>query len=109
VQFSWPGNVRQLSNVCLRLVTHAKAGARIELADIERLQPDVLSGPRNTSPEAALEGEETTYGEAFRAFKRRLILDRLRRHGGIAAEAAASLRISSPTFYRYWSDARRVR
>jgi DNA-binding NtrC family response regulator len=109
VQFSWPGNVRQLSNVCLRLVTHAKPGAWIDVAAIERLQPDVLAGPRNPSPEAALEAEAMSYGEAFRSFKRRLILDRLRRHGGRAADAAASLRISSPTFYRYWSEARRAR
>ena len=109
VQFSWPGNVRQLSNVCLRLVTHAKPGTWIDVAAIERLQPDVLAGPRNPSPEAALETDDTSYGEAFRSFKRRLILDRLRRHGGSAADAAASLRISSPTFYRYWSEARRVR
>ena len=109
IQSAWPGNVRQLSNVCLCLVTHAKPGAWIDVADIRRLQPEVLSGPRNPSPEAVLEDEDMTYGEAFRIFKRRLILDRLRRHGGRAADAAASLKLSSPTFYRYWSDARRVR
>jgi transcriptional regulator with GAF, ATPase, and Fis domain len=50
LQFSWPGNVRQLSNVCLCLVTHAPPGAWIELADIRRLQPDVLSGPAEPEP-----------------------------------------------------------
>jgi DNA-binding NtrC family response regulator len=95
---------------CLCLVTHAKPGAWIDVEDIRRLQPDVLAGPRNPSPEAGLEGnDDVSYGEAFRSFKRRLILDRLRRSGGSAADAAASLQISGPTFYRYWSDARRVR
>jgi transcriptional regulator with GAF, ATPase, and Fis domain len=107
--FSWPGNVRQMSNVCLRLVTHARPGAWIDVADILRLQPEVLSGPRSSTPEAGLENGDISYGEAFRLFKNRLILDRLRRHGGSAAGAAASLRVSGPTFYRYWSDARRVR
>jgi transcriptional regulator with PAS, ATPase and Fis domain len=107
--FSWPGNVRQLSNACLCLVTHAQPGAWIDVADIRRLQPEVLSGPRNPSPEAGLENEDISYGEAFRLFKSRLILDRLRRHGGSAAGAAASLKVPGPTFYRYWSDARRVR
>jgi transcriptional regulator with PAS, ATPase and Fis domain len=39
-QFAWPGNVRQLSNVCLCLVTHAAPGAWIDVADIRRL-PEV--------------------------------------------------------------------
>jgi DNA-binding NtrC family response regulator len=47
------------------------------------------------------------YAEAVRAFRRGLVLARLREHRGSAAAAAASLRISAPTFYRYWSDARR--
>jgi transcriptional regulator with PAS, ATPase and Fis domain len=111
LQFSWPGNVRQLSNACLCLVTHARPGAWIDVEDIRRLQPEVLAGPRNPGPEAGLEdgSEDVSYGEAFGSFKRRLVLDRLRRHGGSAADAAASLQISIPTFYRYWSDARRVR
>jgi DNA-binding NtrC family response regulator len=104
-RFAWPGNVRQLSNVCLCLVTHAAAGAWIDVADIERLQPDVLAGPHNPHPEAS--PDDVTYGLALRTFRRNLILERLRRHGGRVSEAAASLGISGPTFYRYWSNARR--
>jgi transcriptional regulator with GAF, ATPase, and Fis domain len=107
-QFAWPGNVRQLSNVCLCLVTHAAPGAWIDAADIRRLQPEVLSGPQNPHPEACLEDESVTYGHALRTFRRKLILECLRRHGGSVIEAAASLGISSPTFYRYWSDAKRA-
>jgi transcriptional regulator with PAS, ATPase and Fis domain len=107
LQFSWPGNVRQLANVCSCRVTHAAPGAWIDVDDMRRLCPDVLSGPRNPNPEAYLESEDATYSEAIRAFRKRLILDRLRRHGGSAVEAAASLKISGPTFYRYWSDAKR--
>jgi len=106
LQFSWPGNVRQLSNVCSCLVTHTPPGAWIDVADIRRLRPDVLSGPKNPHPEAYLESGDATYGDALRAFRKKVILDRLRQHGS-AYEAAASLKISGPTFYRYWMDAKR--
>jgi transcriptional regulator with PAS, ATPase and Fis domain len=54
-----------------------------------------------------LESEDATYRDALRAFRKKLILDRLRKHGNKALEAAASLKISGPTFYRYWMDAKR--
>ena len=93
--------------MCSVLVTHASPGAMIDVEDIRRLCPYVLVGPRNPNPEAYLESEDAAYSEAIRAFRKRLILDRLRRHGGSAVEAAASLKISGPTFYRYWADAKR--
>ncbi len=107
LQYSWPGNVREVNNVCSCLVTHAPPGAWLDVPDIRRLQPEVLMGPRNPNPEAYLENEEANYSEALRAFRKRLILDRLRRHGNSAVEAAASLDISATTFYRYWQDAKR--
>jgi DNA-binding NtrC family response regulator len=99
--------VRELGNVCSSLVTHTSPGAWIDVADIRRLRPDVLSGPKNPNPEAYIEAEGVTYSEALRAFRKKLIFDRLRRHGNSAFEAAASLEISGPTFYRYWMDAKR--
>jgi transcriptional regulator with PAS, ATPase and Fis domain len=54
-----------------------------------------------------LESENTNYREALRAFRKKLILDRLRQHGNSAFEAAASLKISRATFFRYWTDAKR--
>lgn len=108
LQYAWPGNVRQLNNVCMCLVTHAAPGAWIDVADIQALRPEVLAGPKSLNPKAYLEDERVTYGEAIRIFRRTLILDRLSRYSGRAAEAAASLGISEPTFYRYWSDAKRL-
>lgn len=108
LQYSWPGNVRQLNNVCLSLVTHAAAGEPIEVTDIQRHRPEVLSGPKNPSPEAYLEDETVTWPDALAAFRKKLILGRLQQCGGNAAEAAASLEISEPTFYRYWSEAKRL-
>src|SRR5713226_7257826 len=84
LEFSWPGNVRQLSNVCSSLVTHASPGSWLDVADIRRLRPDILSGPKNPNPEAYLEGDDATYSEALRAFRAKLIFDRLRHHGNSA-------------------------
>jgi transcriptional regulator with GAF, ATPase, and Fis domain len=107
LQYSWPGNVREISNACSGLVTHAPPGAWIDFPDVRRLQPEMLTGPRNANPEAYLENQDANYSESLRGFRKTLILDRLRRHGNNAVEAAASLDISAPTFYRYWQDAKR--
>src|SRR5262249_15462836 len=104
LEFSWPGNVRPLSNVCLRLVTYALPRARIDVADILRLQPEVLSGPHNPNLEAHLDGEDATYDEALREFRRKLILGRLGKYSNNVGDPAASLKISGSTFYRYWSE-----
>jgi hypothetical protein len=83
----------------------AGRGAWLDVADIHRLRPDVLSGSKNPNPEAYL--EDATYSEALSAFRAKLVFDRLREHGNSAFAAAASLKISGPTFYRYWMDAKR--
>ncbi len=108
LQYAWPGNVRDLSNVCTSLVTHAAAGAFIGVDDIEQHRPEVLVGPRNPNPEALLEDENVTWDEAFRALRQRLIEDRLRRLGSAAA-VAKSLGISEATFYRHVADMKRSR
>jgi len=107
LQFSWPGNVRQLNNVCSRIVTAAAPGAWLDVDLIRRHCADVVAGPRNPNPEAYLDSDDATYSEVLRAFRKKLILDRLQRHSGNALEAAASLQISGPTLYRYWQDAKR--
>jgi transcriptional regulator with PAS, ATPase and Fis domain len=108
LQFAWPGNARQLNNVSLTLVTHAAPGAWIDIADIRRYRPEILTGPRNPNPEAYLEDENVTYSDALRAFRKKVVLDRLRRHRNNVAAASSSLGISEPTFYRYWTDAKRI-
>ena len=39
----------------------------------KRHRPEILSGPRNPNPEAFLEDENVTYGDAVRAFRKKLI------------------------------------
>jgi two-component system response regulator HydG len=104
--YSWPGNVRELNNVCTALVTDAAPGEWIDVSDIKALRPEVLSGPKNRHPEVFLEDENLTYGEAILAFRKKLLLDRLAKHGGSVA-AAKSLGVPESTFYRYLSDARK--
>ena len=103
-RYAWPGNVRQLNNVCLNLIARARAESRIDVADIRCCQPEILNGPTNPNPDAYL--EDGTYAEAHQAFRDQLIQKRLTRFEGNAHAAAASLEISDPTFYRYWKDAR---
>jgi DNA-binding NtrC family response regulator len=107
MQYSWPGNVRQLANACASLVTHVPAGEWIDVPYLREYHPEILGGPRNVNPEVYLQDDTVSYGEAIRAFRKSLIMDRLQRFGG-APEAAASLGISEATFYRYWQDSRRI-
>ena len=67
----------------------------------------MLLGPKNPYPEAFLEDETITWDDALSAFRRKVILDRLQRHGGNAPAAAASLGLSTATFYRHWSEAKK--
>ena len=107
LQYSWPGNVRQLANVCTSLVTHVPAGAWIDATHVREHHPEIVEGPKNASAEVYLDEDTVSYGEAIRAFRKRLVIDRLQRFGG-AVQAAASLGISEATFYRYWQDTRRI-
>jgi len=107
LHYAWPGNVRQLANVCTSLVTHVAPGAWIDVTDISEHHPELIAGPRNATPELYLEDDAVGYAEAIRAFRKKLVIDRLERFG-TAAQAAASLGISEATFYRYWQDSKRL-
>jgi DNA-binding NtrC family response regulator len=84
-------------------------GAWIDVPDIRTHRPEVFSGPKNRSPEVFLEDETISYSDAILAFRRKLLLDRLRRHGGSPASAAKSLGLPESTFFRHLSDAKRQR
>ena len=107
LEYSWPGNVRELNNVCTCLVTDAAPGAWIDVSDIKALRPEVLSGPKNRTPEVFFEDDNLTYGDAILIFRKKLLLDRLQRHGGSSVAAAKSLGVPESTFYRYLSDAKK--
>lgn len=98
VTHPWPGNVREVARACSLFVTHAKPGARIEVALIERCYPELWNASPN--PKAGLLQNDVPLREAVRIFERELILARLEHHGGVKA-ARESLGLKKTTFHRY--------
>jgi transcriptional regulator with GAF, ATPase, and Fis domain len=98
--YSWPGNVREIDNVCTALVTHARLGAKIDLNDIETHCPEVLEGPRHEFAEV-LVSDDATFEEARTAWMREFLMTRIERHGGRLDEAAKGMGIVAETLRRY--------
>jgi DNA-binding NtrC family response regulator len=92
VEYSWPGNVRQLRSVIERAVAFSD-GPEIELEDL----PEMI---RNAGQKAEITrsaaDRELTLGELEREY----ILEVLRRTGGNKLRAAERLGISRVTLYR---------
>jgi DNA-binding NtrC family response regulator len=103
VSYDWPGNVREVARACSLFVIHARPGAQIDPALIERCHPEILHGSPN--PKAGpLLWEGVSMHEALRTFQRELILARLERHGGNVKAARESLGLTKTTFHRYMKD-----
>jgi DNA-binding NtrC family response regulator len=103
VSYGWPGNVREVARSCSLLVAHARAGARLDLALVERCLPDVVGAPAN--PRAtALVWEGASLDEAVTAFKRELLLSRLERHDGDTRSVRDSLGLAKTTFHRQLAE-----
>ena len=106
LDFPWPGNVRQLANLCGRLATLTPPDGWIGREDLRHLCPDLHPASGCGDAEVRPEDEDASYRDSVSAWRERLVLDRLRLHEGNPFRAAASLGISPSTFYRYW---RRIR
>ena len=89
----WPGNVRQLKNVCERLMIMV-ADETIREADLEPAI-DAL-GPIDERDS----GGDLALREARNLFERRFILTKLREHGGNVKQTAAALNIERSHLYR---------
>ena len=98
--YSWPGNVREIDNVCTALVTHARAGAKIDRNDVETHCPEVIEGPRHPDAEVVI-AEDATLEEAEFAWRGEFLRARLERCNGRLDEAARSLGVSSETLRRH--------
>jgi two-component system nitrogen regulation response regulator NtrX len=91
--FNWPGNVRQLKNVCERLMIMA-SGDEVTEVDLEPIFG--FNAPtEDGSPEADL-----PLREARDLFERRFILTKLREHGGNVKRTAQALSIERSHLYR---------
>jgi two-component system response regulator HydG len=82
----WTGNVRELENVVVRLVTLTE-GRTIEAADVER----------HLAPIGARLESDTTLD--LQSIERATVVRALRRHGGHRARAAAELGLAVKTLY----------
>jgi transcriptional regulator with GAF, ATPase, and Fis domain len=100
VSYAWPGNVRELARVCSLLITHAKAGARLDRALLARACPEIVNGSPNPNAGPVL-WDDARMRTATRAFQRELILSRLERHDWNTRAARLSLGLSKTTFHRY--------
>jgi transcriptional regulator with PAS, ATPase and Fis domain len=90
MEFSWPGNVRQLESTLKRALAFHR-GDIIE--SVECYDAARFGGGRPAGPVRAL-------GESLEDTEKRLIAEALERHGGNRAAAQAELKISRATFYR---------
>lgn len=103
VSYDWPGNVREVARVCSLFVIHARPGAQIDPALIERCYPEILHATPN--PKAGpLLWDGVSMHDALQTFQRELILARLERHGGSVKAARESLGLSKTTFHRYMKE-----
>ncbi len=74
--YPWPGNVRQLANLCERLVVMSES----DLIGLTDLPPDIL-GQTGMAPLAAAGPEELTLAQALESTERTLLLEARQRHG----------------------------
>lgn len=96
----WPGNVRQLENVC-RWVTVMASGKDIHLDDLPEalgraeagagLEQDWEAGLRRWAEASLLRGETALLDSALPRFERILLAEALKRSGGRRQEAAKLL------------------
>jgi two-component system response regulator PilR (NtrC family) len=90
---AWPGNVRELENVIERAV----ALSRGEWIDAESLPPSVRASAEERAPRA-LPGGAVQLDHLVADYERGLLLEALRRAGGVKKRAAHLLGISFRSF-----------
>ncbi len=103
--FHWPGNVRQLSNVMIRLVVGSRSDA-IEAGDVTEalaqsmssLGADVQPPAPVSTPSASTDGELAA-GTSIEEAERQLIINTLSQEGISRTEAAKLLGISRKALY----------
>ena len=104
VAYSWPGNIRQLMNVCRNLVL-TQSGSSARLVTPEMLPPEITRGGASDTPMAPGANGETILTEFFRGkslaeIERRVIEAVIRDHGGSVTRAARVLEVAPSTLYR---------
>jgi DNA-binding NtrC family response regulator len=91
--YDWPGNVRELENVIERAVVLTKS----KLITRSGLPPPLVSGRAVDADLAAKSGQDETFKELTRSFQKKVLLNALRRAGGVQKAAAQSLGLKPTT------------
>ncbi len=91
--YRWPGNVRQLKNICEHLMIMVAGDTITEAELVPTLDTMGPTDGRDTSGDLALR-------EARDLFERRFILNKLREHGGNVKRTAEALSIERSHLYR---------
>lgn len=107
LHYDWPGNVRELEHTISRGVIRALSeGERKDrIIKLDQAHLDPGGGLPRALPEAEADpaqaaDSEAALSDAVDDFKRRLIEQRLQRHGGNKAAAAKSLAMDRGNFHR---------
>ena len=94
MDFSWPGNVRQLENVVERAV--ALSGGRTTL-DSDDLPEEVRRSGKGSAPEIPFDGDGVDLERAVTDFEEQLVLQALENSSWVKTRAARRLRIKRTT------------
>lgn len=110
VQYSWPGNVRQLDSTIKRALIFNTGRVIDDIPIFDLTQFRSLGAPSASEPAAGLPDRYSTSRESLsrkrQSFESQLLSDTLRKHGGDRAAACRELGLSRATFYRKLSALR---
>ena len=89
--YDWPGNVRQLMNVCERILVMTDG----DMIDIQDLPQKIVGN----SPQGGLRTEHLTLQQSMESFERSLLVDAMEKHGN-QYKVAAAMGINQSTVAR---------
>jgi len=93
--YSYPGNVRELMNIC----EHAIVLSETDVVDLLDLPKDVVRRTSELSIEAVGWSEKMTLKQILQSVERKVMLQTIKKHKN-QSEAAAALGVSQPTIAR---------
>lgn len=101
--YEWPGNVRELRNV-LERATILSDGSTISEQDVRTALREVFGGLPSTSPNpdraAISPGEKVCLKSRLNEVEKKLILEALRKTGGVQTEAAGMLGLTPKNLWK---------
>ncbi len=92
--YDWPGNVRELRN-CIEVAAVMADG---DLIDVEALPP-YLTGNQGSAKELAKAAQKSSLDETLTRIEKHILMDTLRKAGGVQAKAASMLGISERSMW----------